>query len=181
MINAIRGVGLFLADLPADLSPERTEQRAGFLHPYWLQGQVDEVTLKVLLRDFDTVKLRDHETVLRAAAADTRDRIPGLQIDIEVIPQYRNMGEGLDREPRAVSLAEEAFRRLGREPVREIIRGGTDGSRLTELGLPTPNLSSGQHNLHSVLEWVCVDEMVQAVELLVELAQVWHAATAAEA
>jgi tripeptide aminopeptidase len=174
MVNAIRGVGHFLAQLPAELSPECTDDRDGFLHPYLVQGQVDQVELKVLLRDFDTTKLRDHEQVLHGAAALTTAALPGIQIDVEVTKQYRNLGDGLEREPRAVAFAETAHTRLGRTPTREIIRGGTDGSRLTELGLPTPNLSSGQHNLHSVLEWVCVDEMVQAVELLIELAQVWN-------
>ena len=176
MVNAIRAIGFFLAQLPPDLSPERTCDRDGFLHPYVLSGQVDLVELKVLLRDFDTEKLRDHEQVLREAAAKTKQSIPEIDIDVKVTKQYRNLGDGLAKEPRAVAFAEKAHERLGRKPTREIIRGGTDGSRLTELGLPTPNLSSGQHNLHSVLEWVCVDEMVQAVEVLIELAQVWNEA-----
>ena len=96
-----------------------------------------------------------------------------LAIDVEIVKQYRNMAEGLAREPRAAAYAQEAFRRLGREPKLTIIRGGTDGSRFTELGLPTPNLSTGEHNPHSPLEWTCLEEMVQAAEVLVELAQVW--------
>ena len=88
-------------------------------------------------------------------------------------PQYRNMAEGLAREPRAVAYAEKAMRRIGIEPKRTIIRGGTDGSRLTELGLPTPNLSTGEHNLHSPLEWTCLEEMKMAVRVLIELAQIW--------
>lgn len=176
MVNAIRALGHFLMQLPPELSPERTGDRDGFLHPYDLSGQVDDVELKVLLRDFDTEKLRDHEQVLRAAAASTIEAVPGVQVDVDVVRQYRNLGDGLSKEPRAVLFAEKAHERLGRKWTQEIIRGGTDGSRLTEIGLPTPNLSSGQHNLHSVLEWVCVDEMVQAVEVLVELAQVWDEA-----
>ncbi len=92
---------------------------------------------------------------------------------MKVTPQYRNMAEGLGREPRAVPFAEEAMRRAGLEPKRTIVRGGTDGSRLTEMGLPTPNLSTGEHNLHSPLEWTCLEEMETAVRVLVELARVW--------
>ncbi len=106
------------------------------------------------------------------AAACEREH-PGARIELCRQTQYRNMRAGLLAEPRAVAYAEEALRRLGRTPVRTIVRGGTDGSRLTEIGLPTPNLSVGQHNPHSPLEWACLEEMVAAVEMLVELAQVW--------
>ena len=102
---------------------------------------------------------------------------PGSRIDVQVTPQYRNMAEGLVKEPRAVDFAEEAMKRVGLKPKRTIVRGGTDGSRLTELGLPTPNLSCGEHNLHSPLEWTCLEEMEAAVRVLVELAQVWARAT----
>ena len=98
---------------------------------------------------------------------------PAAKIDVTVSPQYRNMADGLSKEPRAVAFAEEAMRRAGLTPKRTIVRGGTDGSRLTELGLPTPNLSTGEHNLHSPLEWTCLEEMATAVKVLVELAQVW--------
>jgi tripeptide aminopeptidase len=100
---------------------------------------------------------------------------PGASIDVEVTPQYRNMVEGLAKERRAVPYAEQAMHRAGIEPKRTIVRGGTDGSRLTELGLPTPNLSTGEHNLHSPLEWTCLEEMETAVRVLIELAQIWGA------
>jgi tripeptide aminopeptidase len=96
-------------------------------------------------------------------------------VEVEIIPQYRNMADGLRREPRAVKLAQQALERLGRTPHLTIIRGGTDGSRFTELGLPTPNLSTGEHNPHSPLEWTCLEEMTQAAEMLVELVQLWGA------
>jgi tripeptide aminopeptidase len=102
---------------------------------------------------------------------------PGAQIDVKVTKQYRNMAEGLVKDPRAVDFAEQAMQRVGLKPKRTIVRGGTDGSRLTELGLPTPNLSCGEHNLHSPLEWTCVEEMETAVRVLVELAQIWGKAT----
>ncbi len=92
---------------------------------------------------------------------------------MKVTPQYRNMADGLKKEPRALAFAQEAMRRAGLEPKLTIVRGGTDGSRLTEMGLPTPNLSTGEHNLHSPLEWTCVEEMAMAVRVLVELAKVW--------
>jgi tripeptide aminopeptidase len=99
--------------------------------------------------------------------------VPGSQIDVQIVKQYRNMGEGLAKEPRAVAYAQEAHRRLNRDCKLTIIRGGTDGSQLTERGLPTPNLSTGEHNPHSPLEWTCLEELTAAVEHLVELVQVW--------
>ena len=174
MVNAVRVAADFLARLPRDmLSPETTDERQGFLHPYKLEGGVACVTIAILLRDFDAPRLAEHAETLRQAAQAASAVWPGSAIDVEIVKQYRNMAEGLAREPRAAAYAQEAFRRLGREPKLTIIRGGTDGSRFTELGLPTPNLSTGEHNPHSPLEWTCLEEMVQAAEVLVELAQVW--------
>ncbi len=173
MVNAVRVVADFLSRLPRDLSPEMTDGRQGFLHPYAIDGGVAEVRLKVLLRDFDTRKLADQAKAIHDAAAATRAAWPGCQVDVAVTPQYRNMADGLAREPRAVAYAEEAHRRLRRQPHRTIVRGGTDGSRLTELGLPTPNLSTGEHNPHSPLEWTCLQEMAAAVEVVAMIARVW--------
>jgi tripeptide aminopeptidase len=131
------------------------------------------MTLKILVRDFETARLAALAEQLRAAAQQTERVFPGCAIDLEITPQYRNMAEGLAHEPRAVEFAKRALARLGRQAKLTIVRGGTDGSRFTELGLPTPNLSTGQHNLHSPLEWVSLDEMSQAAEMLVELAQIW--------
>ena len=174
MTNAIRAAADILARLPrARLSPETTEDREGFLHPYEIGGGVAEVKLRILLRDFDAAKLQQQADLLQQAAAATMAEFPEAKIDVDVRPQYRNMAEGLRREPRAVAFAEEALKRLGRTARRTIVRGGTDGSRLTELGLPTPNLATGQHTPHSPLEWACLDEMAAAVEWLVALAEVW--------
>jgi tripeptide aminopeptidase len=174
MVNAVRGAADFLARLPANtLSPETTDGRQGFLHPYQLSGGVAEVQIKILLRDFETGILQDLAARLRDAAKETQTARPGITVSVEVTPQYRNMREGLSREPRAVSYAEQALRRLGRTPERTIIRGGTDGSQLTARGLPTPNLSCGQHNPHAPLEWVCLEEMMQSGYLLVELLRIW--------
>lgn len=173
MINAIRAAGTLIAKMPAELSPERTDGRDGFLHPYVLEGGVAEARLKVLLRDFDSPKLNDYAEILKTLAKETEAECPGCKITVEVKKQYRNMADGLVDEPRAVEFAVEAHKRLGREANRTIIRGGTDGSRLTELGLPTPNLSSGQHNIHSPLEWACLDEMVAAGEVGIEVLKIW--------
>ncbi len=177
MVNAIRLAGMFLDRLPrAVLAPETTAEREGFLHPYRVEGGVAEVTLRVLLRDFDTARLAEEADLLRRVAATVTAEYRGARIDVQVTPQYRNMAEGLKKEPRALAFAEEAMRRAGLQPKRAIVRGGTDGSRLTELGLPTPNLSTGEHNPHSPLEWTCLEEMETAARVLVELAQVWGAA-----
>ena len=173
MINASRAAGHFLAGMPIELSPERTADRDGFLHPYILDGGVAKATLKILIRDFDTAKLADHAQVLKDLAQAVEEKCPGTKIEIEIVQQYRNMADGLVNEPRAVDYAVEAHERIGHSFKRTIVRGGTDGSRLTELGLPTPNLSSGQHNIHSPLEWACLDEMVAAVEVGVEIVKRW--------
>jgi tripeptide aminopeptidase len=174
MVNAVRLAAAFLDRLPVQtLSPETTADREGFLHPYRIEGGVAEVTMRILLRDFDTPRLEDKAALLLSIANVLLAEYPRAEIDVTVTPQYRNMADGLAREPRALAFAEEAMRRAGIEPRRTIIRGGTDGSRLTEMGLPTPNLSTGEHNPHSPLEWTCLEEMTTAVRVLVELAQVW--------
>jgi len=182
MVNAVRCLAAFLSRLPgAGMSPETTDGRQGFLHPYQIEGGVAEARAKILLRDFVTAELAKKAELLRSLARETETLFPGAKIDVAVHKQYRNMGEGLAREPRAVAYAEEAFRRLGRPCRRTIVRGGTDGSQLTERGLPTPNLSTGEHNPHSPLEWTCLEEMTAAVEMLVELVQVWAADVEARA
>ena len=174
MVNAVRLAGAFLDRLPWQrLSPETTADREGFLHPYRIEGGVQEVTLRILLRDFDTSQLARQAELLQQVATLLQCEHPRARIELTVTPQYRNMAGGLSREPRAVALADEAMRRAGLTPRHTIVRGGTDGSRLTELGLPTPNLSCGEHNLHSPLEWTCLEEMATAIRVLVELAQVW--------
>jgi tripeptide aminopeptidase len=176
MVNAIRLAGLFLDRLPrVALAPEVTEGREGFIHPYQIEGGVPETKLHFLLRDFDTPKLDDQAELLRVIAGQLAREFPAAKINVEVKKQYRNMADGVKREPRAMAYAIEAMKRAGLEPKILSIRGGTDGSRLTEMGLPTPNLSTGEHNPHSPLEWTCLEEMETAVKVLVELAQVWAA------
>ena len=173
MVNAIRAASLFVERMPKDRSPERTEGREGFLHPYVIEGGVAEVTIRIILRDFRTEALGDMAELLLSIAREVEQEISGCSVEVSIAKQYRNMADWMEKDPRAVNLAAEAHRRLGREPRLTIIRGGTDGSQLTERGLPTPNLSSGQHNPHSPLEWACLDEMIAAGEVLVELAKLW--------
>ncbi len=181
MVNAVRVASDFIARLPRDRhSPETTEGREGFLHPYTIQGGVAEVNLRILLRDFETAKLNDFATLLREFATQSTAYFSGSAIDVRIVEQYRNMREGLAHDPRAVAFARQAYERLEREAKLTIVRGGTDGSRFTELGLPTPNLSTGQHNPHSPLEWACLEEMEQAVRVLTELVQLWATEKAME-
>ncbi len=174
MVNALRILSAFLDSLPKDhLSPETTDRREGFLHPYVIEGGVARATAKIILRDFETPQLTEYAALLKSIAADLEEIEPRARIDVNVRKQYRNMRDGLEREPRALAKAIEATTAAGLEPRLDIIRGGTDGSLMTEQGLPTPNLSSGQHNPHSPLEWTSVEEMRKAVGVLVELARAW--------
>jgi tripeptide aminopeptidase len=174
MVNAIRILSQFLAKLPTESdSPETTDDREGFIHPYHIEGGVAKAQARLILRDFETPKLAEYAKRLEAIAEPLRKQHPRAKITITTRQQYRNMRDGLVKEPRAVAFAIEATRAAGLEPKQEIIRGGTDGSRLTEMGLPTPNLSCGQHNPHSPLEWTSVVQMERAVDVLVELAKRW--------
>jgi tripeptide aminopeptidase len=181
MTNALRVAADFLARLPRDrLAPEATEGREGFVHPMEISGGVGEVKIRFLLRDFATARLADHAAVLREAAGAAMKDFPQGRIDIEVKRSYLNVADGLAREPRAVDYAAKALARLGRTARRTIVRGGTDGSRLTELGLPTPNLSSGAHSIHSPKEWASLEEMLLAVQWVIAIAETWAAESAAQ-
>ena len=174
MVNAIRILANIIEGLPIETdAPESTEGREGFMHPYHIEGGVARAEARVILRDFETAKLADYAAVLEQLANHQRRLHPQARIEIKIRPQYRNMRDGLKKEPRAIAFALEATRAAGIEPRQEVIRGGTDGSRLTEMGLPTPNLSTGQHNPHAPLEWTSLEEMEQAVDVLIHLAQCW--------
>ncbi len=174
MVNAIRLAGQLLERLPWHrLAPETTRDRDGFLHPYLIEGGVPEVKLKILLRSFDTAELQTQAELLRSIAATLAAEHPRARIAVDIRRQYRNMREHLAREPRAVGLAAQAYEALGLKPEFKSIRGGTDGARLSELGLPTPNLSAGMHNFHSPLEFACLEEMETAVRVLLKLAELW--------
>lgn len=174
MINAVRLAAMFIDHLPhRTMSPETTDGRNGFLHPLTIEGGTGEVKIGFLLRSFDTAELPVQAELLREIARQVEREYPGSKVKVETRKQYRNMRDGIAKEPRAIKYAELATKRAGLEPKFKIIRGGTDGSQLTEKGLPTPNLSTGEHNPHSPLEWTCLEEMEAAVRVVIELCQVW--------
>jgi tripeptide aminopeptidase len=176
MINAIKIAADFIASLPADrLSPETTEGAEGFVHPYVLEPSVEQTSVKLLIRDFDERGLRDKEQWLEELARGVAARHSGARLTIEIRQSYRNMKVVLDSHPEVVAYACDAVRAAGLEVRRRSIRGGTDGSRLSFMGLPTPNLFAGEHNFHSRLEWVSVQDMEKAVEVIVHLARIWEA------
>ncbi len=179
MVNAIRILSEFVTRLPVDhLSPETTDGREGFIHPYVIEGGVAEASLRLILRDFDTPRLAEYAALLEGIAAELRAKFPRARIEVATRKQYRNMRDGMQKEPRAIPKAIEAVKAAGLEPVLDIIRGGTDGALMTEVGLPCPNLSCGQHNPHSPLEWASLDEMEKASAVLVQLAIAWGRETA---
>jgi tripeptide aminopeptidase len=174
MINAIRVASDFVHRLPRDEAPETTGGYDGFAHPYLFEAQVDRTTVKVIIRDFDLERLHARERRLQALADDTVRDHPGATVGVQIVEQYRNMREVLEQHPEVIDCARQAIERAGL-PVRlKPIRGGTDGSRLSFMGLPTPNLFVGEHNFHSRLEWVSKQDMDLAVEVIVELCQIWH-------
>ena len=174
MVNAIRAAADFLSSLPRqELSPETTDGYAGYVHAYEATAGVERATVKVLLRDFVSANLAAQRTLVEGLARAAVERTPGCGLEIEVREQYRNMREILDQHPEVVERARIAMRRLGLEPIERPIRGGTDGSRLSFMGLPTPNLFTGEHNFHSRLEWVSAQDMDLAARLIVELSRVW--------
>ncbi len=174
MINAIKLAAKFIATLPGgELSPETTEGYEGYVHPYVVAASVERTTVKVLLRDFNTPGLDEKAAMLESLAREVVGAVAGASLEVERIEQYRNMREVLDQQPGVVDYAREAIERAGLEVRMKPIRGGTDGSRLSFMGLPTPNLFAGEQNFHSRLEWVSAYDMQKAVEVVVNLAQVW--------
>jgi tripeptide aminopeptidase len=178
MVNAIRMAADFVAALPrSGMSPETTDGYDGYLHPYQMHASVDRTSVKVLVRDFVTAALKDKEALVERIARDVVRRHPGGDVNFAVEESYRNMREVLERHTQVVDYARRAIRLAGMEPVERPIRGGTDGSRLSFMGLPTPNLFAGEHNFHSRLEWVSAQDMDKAVEVIVRLAELWATAT----
>lgn len=177
MANALRALGHFLASLPEGLSPERTSDREGFVHPHTAGGGVERASAQLILRDFDLAALDAHAALVGRLAAEAAARVPGVTARVERVEQYRNMREYLAGHPHVVAFAEQAIREAGLEVLRRPIRGGTDGSKLSAMGLPTPNLFAGQHNIHSRLEWVSVQDMEKAVEVCERLCEIYSKST----
>jgi tripeptide aminopeptidase len=173
MVNATRLAGEILAALPADLTPEATSDREGFIHVYEVSGTVGKAVIRAIVRDFDDELREQHIALLRRTAEEVVGGEPRARLDIDVTHQYPNMRTYIERFPAVVEVAEEAIRGEGIEPVRTPIRGGTDGSRLSQMGLPTPNIFTGGHEYHSVREWASVQEMAAAAATVVRLAEVW--------
>jgi tripeptide aminopeptidase len=175
MINAIKIASRFLELLPKDtLSPETTEKREGYVHPTSINGNETQTIVKFIIRDFDAEKLKVFEKQLKELVEKAAADFPGSSYEFEVIEQYRNMKYILDKHPQVQEFAEEALKRLGIKPINSAIRGGTDGSRLSYMGLPTPNLFAGGHNFHAYTEYVAIQDMEAAVKMIVTLAQVWE-------
>ncbi len=175
MVNAIKVAADFINRLPKDrLSPETTSSREGYVHPNVIEGGVAEARVRFIVRDFATPKLAEMEAYLDKLAGETTQSWPGSSHEVQVVESYRNMKEVLDRYPQVVENAREAIRRAGVELKETLIRGGTDGSRLSYMGLPTPNLFTGQENLHSKIEWVSAQDMEKSVEVIVHLSRVWE-------
>ncbi len=175
MVNAIKIASEIVDQLPKEkLSPESTEARQGFIHPLRIEGLAEKASIDFLIRDFDTSQLKIHESFLQSIAEKVMAKYPGASYTFKVIEQYRNMKEILDQFPFTVSYAEEAYRRIGLPFIKEPIRGGTDGSRLSFMGLPCPNIFTGMQAIHSKHEWIGVEDMQSAVEALVELVKVWE-------
>ncbi len=175
MVNAIKVAADFISRLPPDrLSPETTAGSEGYVHPYIVHAAVERTSVKLLVRDFETAGLKDKEAWLERLARETVAAWPSSSVDVEVEESYRNMRVVLDAHPEVAACAAEAIRRAGLEVRSRKIRGGTDGSRLSFMGLPTPNIFAGEHNVHSRLEWVSVQDMEKAVEVIVNLCRVWE-------
>jgi tripeptide aminopeptidase len=175
MVNAIKLAARFIERLPADrLSPETTDRREGFVHPYVVQAGVDRTTVRLIVRDFDTAGLQEKEAWLQELAGYVVAEVAGAAFDVQIEEQYRNMREVIDHHPMVVARAREAIARAGLSVRERAIRGGTDGSRLSFMGLPTPNLFAGEQNFHSRLEWVSVQDMEKAVAVIIELARLWE-------
>lgn len=173
--SALKAVCDIVARLPKDgLSPETTSEKDGFLHPYHLSGTVEEAQLQCLVRDFDESSLEAHANVLKRIAEEVMKQYPASQLTFQIEHQYRNMKSVLDQHPQVISHAMEAMKRAGIEPLLRSIRGGTDGSRLSLMGLPCPNIFAGEHAFHSREEWVSVQDMEKSVETILNLAAIWE-------
>ena len=173
LVNAIRILGDFVTRLPREMSPEMTDARDGYIHPYVVEGQNESVKLRLLLRDFEMSGIEKQKAILRAIVEEVQKMHPKAKVAAEFKESYRNMRYQIEKEPRLVAYAEEAIRRIGHKPKYTIIRGGTDGARLSYMNLPCPNIFAGGEAIHSTLEWVPVQVMNKAAETIVRLAEVW--------
>ncbi len=175
MINSLKVAADFIERLPKDsLSPETTEKREGYVHCTTINGNEEATILKFIIRDFEASKLKEYEDFLKKLAEESTKQFPGSKMEFEVVEQYRNMKEILDKYPKVSEYAIQAMKNLDIEPIMNPIRGGTDGSRLSFMGLPTPNIFAGEHAYHSKVEWVSIQDMEMAVRVIIEICKIWE-------
>jgi tripeptide aminopeptidase len=175
MEHAIKIAAAIVERLPKEgCSPETTSGKQGFLHPIGIDGALEQATLSFIVRDFTEEGLKEKEVLLEDIVKDVMKDFPRSTYKFEVREQYRNMKQVIDRHPHILEYAIEAIRRAGLRPMRTAIRGGTDGSRLSFMGLPCPNIFAGEHAFHSRLEWVSRQDMEKAVQTIVHLAMIWE-------
>ncbi len=173
MVNSIRCMAEIITRLPKDMAPETTEGYEPYIHPYVLEGSVYKSELKILFRDFRTAGLDDQKKMVEKIIEDVQPHYPKTKIELEIIEMYRNMLDKLEENPVGLKYLWEAAERAGTNPYWNPIRGGTDGSRLTEMGLPTPNIYTGGQNFHSRTEWVSINALEKTVETVINLVQIW--------
>lgn len=175
LVNALKIAGAVLDALPKnEWSPETTEKKEGFVHPTTVNGIAEKATLQFIVRDFTTEGLAAHHSRLKKIAEDVVAKFPGATMKYKTQEQYRNMKEVLDRYPQVAAYAEEAIQRAGLTMKKESIRGGTDGSRFSYIGMPCPNIFTGMQNIHSKLEWIGTKDMAKAAETIVHVAMIWE-------
>jgi tripeptide aminopeptidase len=175
MQSAIKIASEIIAALPKDrLSPESTHQKEGFVHPVNIQGQVENAQIDLIIRDFEDEKLKDHENEVKNIANKVIQNYPAASIEFKITEQYRNMKKVIDLYPKISDYALKAIERAGIKPLKRSIRGGTDGSRLSFMGLPCPNIFAGEHAFHGKQEWVSEQDMQAAVRTIINLAMIWE-------
>jgi tripeptide aminopeptidase len=175
MVNAIKMAALLVDSLPKDtLTPETTSHRQGFIHPYAIEGALEKASVEFIIRDHQTAKLPEYEHLISETMKSIAENHPGIEYNIEIFEQYRNMKEILNEYPQVCEYAGEAMEKVGIKPVFDLIRGGTDGSRMSFMGMPCPNIFTGEMAIHSRQEYVVVQDMEKSVRTLIELIQIWE-------
>jgi tripeptide aminopeptidase len=174
MQSAIKIAGQIVAALPFELSPEGTEGMQGFVHPVNIKSHVEQAEIDFIIRDFEDAKLVEHANVIRSITEKVLQQFPGSSYELTTKAQYRNMKQVLDKHPQIVEYGMEAIKRTGMKAELRSIRGGTDGSRLSFMGLPCPNIFAGEHAFHGRQEWVSVQDMQKAVQTILHLCMVWE-------
>jgi len=175
MESAIKILGDVLSALPKlNLTPETTAEKEGFIHPVAIKGQVEQAEAQFIIRDFTDEKLTEHENILKETVEKVIKNYPNSSYNLTVKAQYRNMKQVLDKDPQIVAYGIEAIERTGVKAKKQSIRGGTDGSRLSFMGLPCPNIFAGEHAFHSKQEWVSVQDMEKAVQTIINIACIWE-------